>query len=386
MTSEKKQHKHMRPEPSHAEPAKDSEDAIFTHASWLAGALREENGVHAADAEHVEAVDSAEKNDHIPGVERSLDSGRDEAAERLAASPRPENAAHFAGPKRHALRTCGLAAAGTLCVAALLAGTVLTYSAYTGNAFLKGVEVTKATQSLFASDMLSGYYTAPADDAIDSRSVVVSTTGDTCSFTFRIYNCLLDDQQVVNDKDVPYTLAVTAAGVADGAWSVSPAAGSVTLAGNQATIKSYTVTFPKSALGGASFTVKATVDISASNIGTKLACLAARIVPNAPSEVEAASVSGDLVDGGGAFAEYDAYNYRVTVTGVETRVRLSWDTGACELDPYFGVNHVDADIDSAAGTATFAMQPGSTIVNLYRKEGSGASSWADLGIHIEKAD
>lgn len=292
---------------------------------------------------------------------------------------------------RPALRTGALVAAAALCVAALLGGVGLTWSAYTGNAFLKGVEVTNATQSLFASDMLVGYYTAPAEDALDSRSVVVDASGDTCGLTFRIYNCLLDDQQVVNDKDVTYTLSVTASGIADGAWGISPAAGSETLKGLTPTIKSYTITFPKSALGSASFTVKAVVDTSQAgatqaNIGTKLNCLAVKIVPNAPSDVAAASISGQLVDEAGTFADYDAYNYRVTVTGVETKVRLTWSTAAAELDPFFTANHADAAVDAAAGTATFTMQPGSININLYRAAGSSASSWSDLGIYIEKAD
>ena len=286
--------------------------------------------------------------------------------------------------QRLALRARVMAVAAALCVCALLAGIGLTWSAYTGDAYLKGVEVTNATQSLFASDMLVGYYQVPTDDAIDSRSVVVDTSSDTCSFTFRIYNCLLDDQQVVNDKDVPYTLSVTASGIADSEWSISPAVDSVTLPGNKATVKEYTITFPKSALGNVSFTVKATVDTTQTNIGTKLACLAAKIVPNEQSSVTAASVSGELVDKDGTFASYDAYNYRVTVTGVAAKVKLSWNADAVELDPFFSANHSDANIDAANGSATFTMEPGSAIINFYRS--GSPRSWGDLNLTVVKVD
>lgn len=286
--------------------------------------------------------------------------------------------------QRPALRARVMAVAAALCVCALLAGIGLTWSAYTGDAYLKGVEVTNATQSLFASDMLVGYYQVPTDDAIDSRSVVVDTSSDTCSFTFRIYNCLLDDQQVVNDKDVPYTLSVTASGIADSEWSISPAVDSVTLPGNKATVKEYTITFPKSALGNVSFTVKATVDTTQTNIGTKLACLAAKIVPNEQSSVTAASVSGELVDKDGTFASYDAYNYRVTVTGVAAKVKLSWNADAVELDPFFSANHSDANIDAANGSATFTMEPGSAIINFYRS--GSPRSWGDLNLAVVKVD
>lgn len=290
--------------------------------------------------------------------------------------------------QRSAAHSRAMAVAAMLCVCALLAGIGLTWSAYTGNAFLKGVEVTNATQSLFASDTLVGYYSVPEDSAIDSRSVVVDTSGETCSFTFRIYNCLLDDQQVVNDKDVPYTLTIVANGLEDDKWTNPAGGGStvITLQGNKATINEYTVTFPKSALGNVSFTVKATVDTSQSNIGTKLACLAARIVPNAPSSVEAASVTGVLVDKTDANkpADFDGINYRITVTGLETKVKLSWAKDYIELDPFFSDKYSYEKIDSENGTATFTLKPGSTIVNFYRVSAASDLSWDNLGITVEQ--
>ncbi len=307
-------------------------------------------------------------------------------------------------------RRYALLGAFVLCVLALAIGGRLTWSAYTGNAYVKGVEVTNATQSLFASDMLVGYYSDPTAEgsttALDSRSVVVSTNSDggTCSFTFQIYNCLLDDQNMVNDKDVPYTLSVTASGAADDAtWSIavdgasSSTAGdvtqklsSVTLPGLKPTIKTYTVTFPESALGSISFTVKAAVDSdasTASDIGTKLNCLAAKIVPNKASSVQAASVSGELVDKSGEFAAYDAYNYRITVTGAETQVELTWNSSVVEIDPYFAGNYgatVSSDTDSGKESATFTMQPGSTVVNFYRVSTASPTTWDNLSITVEQ--
>lgn len=290
--------------------------------------------------------------------------------------------------KRPVLRSRVMAVAAVLCVCCLLAGVGLTWSAYSGDAYLKGVEVTNATQSLFASDMLVGYYSDPTAEGsttqLDSRSVVVDASGDTCSFTFRIYNCLLDNQQVVNDKDVPYTLSVTAEGVDNSQWSISEK-GLVTLLGYQPTVKEYTVTFPKTTLGSASFTVKATVDTTQSNIGTKLACLAAKIVPNEKSDVKAASVSGTLVDQDGDFANYDAYNYRVTVTGVATKVKVSWNANAVELDPFFKTNHDnDKTLDVKTDSVTFTMEPGSAIIYFYRF--GNPASWGDLNLTVEKVD
>ena len=133
-----------------------------------------------------------------------------------------------------------------------------------------------------------------------------------------------------------------------------------------------------------SFTVKATVDSTQTNIGTKLACLAAKIVPNEQSSVTAASVSGELVDKDGTFASYDAYNYRVTVTGVAAKVKVSWNADAVELDPFFSANHSDANIDAANGSATFTMEPGSAIINFYRS--GSPRSWGDLNLTVVKVD
>lgn len=306
-----------------------------------------------------------------------------------------------------AFRRLALLGAFVLCVLALAIGGRLTWSAYTGNAYVKGVEVTNATQSLFASDMLVGYYSDPtaagSTTQLDARSIVVPTDSDNCSFSFRVYNCLLDDRNVVNDKDVPYTLSVTAAGVT-GEWSVNDGSGlqtgsdastvtfsTTTLPGLNATVNTYTITFPKGTLGSASFTVKAAVDTSGSsgasgNIGTKLACLAAKIVPNEASHVQTASVTGAFLNSGDSVENYDAYSYLVTVTGDKATVKLTWNTSYVEIDPHFKANHAGSSIDASAGTATFTLQPGSTIVNFYRVSDNEPDKWDNLNISAKKAD
>lgn len=306
-----------------------------------------------------------------------------------------------------AFRRYALLGAFVLCVLALAIGGRLTWSAYTGNAYVKGVEVTNATQSLFASDMLVGYYSDPTAEGsttqLDARSIVVPTDSDNCSFSFRVYNCLLDDRNVVNDKDVPYTFSVTAAGVT-GEWRVDDESGSktgsgdgtvtfstITLPGLNATVNTYTITFPKGSLGSASFTVKAAVDTSGSsgasgNIGTKLACLAAKIVPNEASSVQTASVTGAFLNSGSSIENYDAYSYLVTVTGNEAKVELTWNTSCVEIDPHFAINHTGSTIDAASGTATFTLQPGSTIVNFYRVSANEPDNWNNLNISVKKVD
>ena len=276
------------------------------------------------------------------------------------------------------------AVAFVLVIAALVFGIRLTYSAFSANDHLKAVAVTGTSQSLFASDVLAPYSTTP--DAPAAKSVVVDTSGDTCSFAFRVYNCMLDDRNVFNDKEVEYTLDVSATGinggtVGDSDWSIlsePEESNTVLLPGTQAKIVTYTVSFKKELLNQVKFTIFATV-VKDKSPGTNLACLAATVTPAERSEVKSASVTGAWADTDDV-SEYAAYNYRVSVTGKQQTVILKWGESV-ELDPHFETNHKGCTIDTDKRTATFTMSPGSEIVSFYWTGGSpGPSKWDDLGV------
>ena len=275
-----------------------------------------------------------------------------------------------------------VAAIALVCAVALVTGGYFTYSAYTANGFLKSVAATGTAQSLFASDLLTGYMSAPSNDELAraQRSVTVYPSNGQCSFTFSIYNYLLGNSNFCNDKNVTYTLTVEGHGLDDATWSYAPQpSGSVILPENQPTKKDYTVTFPEGKLGQAYFVIKATV-VSEQSPGTELACLAAKVVPSKKAEVKTAAVEGALVDEAGKFADYAAYNYRVTVTGAPAKITLTWGENA-EIDPFFKINH-GATVNVEKRTATFTMEPGSMVVNFYRADGITPDGWGDLGISV----
>lgn len=275
-----------------------------------------------------------------------------------------------------------VAAIALVCAVALVTGGYFTYSAYTANGFLKSVAATGTAQSLFASDLLTGYTSAPSNDELAraQRSVTVYPSNGQCSFTFSIYNYLLGNSNFCNDKNVTYTLTVEGHGLDDATWSYAPQpSGSVILPENQPTKKDYTVTFPEGKLGQAYFVIKATV-VSEQSPGTELACLAAKVVPSKKAEVKTAAVEGALVDEAGKFADYAAYNYRVTVTGAPANITLTWGENA-EIDPFFKINH-GATVNVEKRTATFTMEPGSMVVNFYRADGKTPDGWGDLGISV----
>lgn len=276
------------------------------------------------------------------------------------------------------------AIATLLCLAALVVGAGLTYTAFTANDYLKSVAVTRPSQSLFASDKLAPYSTTEPQK-IEVRPVIADTVaGDTnkCQVTFRIYNCMLDDPNVFNDKEVEYSLTVEAEGVEGGQWSISPTAGTYTTPATRGEIKTFTITFDKSLLDKCSFTVKATVNRSNSP-GTSLAMLAAVIAPAQRAEVQSASVQGAW-EGEGLPRDYDAYNYRITVTGQTKMVKLTWGE-AIELDPFFETNHADCSIDRANRTVTFSMEPGSEVVSFFRA-GNVPEEWEDFGVSALEAE
>lgn len=275
-----------------------------------------------------------------------------------------------------------VAAIALVCAVALVAGGYFTYSAYIANGFLKSVAATGTAQSLFASDLLTGYMSAPGDAELAraQRSVTVYPNNRQCSFTFSIYNYLLSNSNFCNDKNVTYTLTVEGYGLDGTTWSYAPQpAGNVKLPENQPTKNDYTVTFPEDKLGHAYFVIKAMV-VSKESPGTELTCLAAKVVPSKKAEVKTAVVEGALVDEAGKFADYAAYNYRVTVTGAPANVELRWGENV-EIDPFFEINH-GATVNVEKRKATFTMEPGSMVVNFYRADGKTPDSWGDLGISV----
>ena len=229
--------------------------------------------------------------------------------------------------------------------------------------------------------MLTGYTNETLnDEGIAVRSVIADTSGENCSFTFRIYNHLLGDKNKVNDKDVNATLSVTATGTTK-AWSISgepalTANGTVGLSfpANRATMYTYKVTFSKADLNKASFTVKA--QVGSNSPGTNLKWLAAKIAPSERAEVTASGVSGEWVDENSGIDAFDAYNYRVTVTGVTTRVRLTWRSGI-ELDPFFKQNHENVDVQKTVngGSVEYDASPGSEIITFYRAGTGKPTGW-----------
>ena len=84
-----------------------------------------------------------------------------------------------------------VAAIALVCAVALVTGGYFTYSAYTANGFLKSVAATGTAQSLFASDLLTGYMSKPSDAELAraQRSVTVYPNSGPVILSFNSMIC-----------------------------------------------------------------------------------------------------------------------------------------------------------------------------------------------------
>ena len=181
----------------------------------------------------------------------------------------------------------------------------------------------------------------------------------------------------------------TVLGMVQTFMDMAAAGGTVDLSfpANKATMYTYKVTFSKADLNKASFTVKAKV--GSNSPGTNLKWLAAKIAPSERAEVTASGVSGEWVDKNKDdtnVGDFDAYNYRVTVTGATTKVKLTWGSGV-ELDPFFEANRESGYGQAAVSgnSITCDASPGSEIITFYRKGDSKPTSWEAIGVSCSAA-
>lgn len=279
-----------------------------------------------------------------------------------------------------------------LSVVALVAGVYLTATAFTANSFLKAVAASNEAENLFTSNILTGYTTEPTSDKLESsrKSLTFSDTGEWVSFTVEVYNFQQSNRSVYNTIDVTYDLSIVASGV--DSWKVGNGpvngveytANGKTLSGMGPQSHSYTVSFPKSAVGTANFVIKA---VAGQSTGTNLWGLARKVVTGTESTVKTNDVGGYVQTPSGAATDenvsvkdLDAYNYVITVTGQDTDVTLAWSKDNVELEPYFGENN---NVTPGEKSVTFHMEPGSKVVTFYRKGDAVPSTVKDLGISVK---
>lgn len=285
------------------------------------------------------------------------------------------------------------AIAALLSIVALIVGVRLTVAAFSANDYLKAVAATNEAPNLLSSDLLASYSSEPKEKDVITQPKTVSGTGDPVSFKFSIFNYLERDPSIWCQKNIEYNIKVTVEGSQDSSqcsFNGKSLENEVTLSeqklkGRQKSDNVYTLTLPRGDVNTAKFKVR--VDVTDSG-GTTIRYMAADIAPSQEATVTPSDFYVSSADESGANtpADFDAYNYDVTVIGGErARVALSWDPEYVQLDPYFSAKHPDdgVQIDVDNHKVSFFMDPGTVRVNFYRLNGKVANSWNGL---VSKAE
>lgn len=270
-------------------------------------------------------------------------------------------------------------------VAALIAGVNLTMTAFSANSHMKAVAATNESPNLLSSDVLAGYSTEPAEGNYPSKSIIVKSG----VVSFSIFNYLQNDPTIYCQRNITYDLTMAASG--DGAgkctYNGAPLANKgVTLTGErlaarQKSENTYKLDIPDDAVNKVVITVLVTVRDSG---GTNVRYMAAKIAPSQQATVQSNSVQGQWVEktDDNKPADFDGYNYDVTVTGAKTSVTLTWNAAYLQIDPNFVTKYGGT---RSGNTATLEVDPGTKRISFYRVESAikDSTTWKDLGVSIK---
>lgn len=303
-----------------------------------------------------------------------------------------------------------------LCLCAIALGVQVTYGAYIRRSYVKAVIATNETEKLFGSNLLYGVKNQPNDPLSDDwlsvypYSTTVGEDQDSITVPIKIYNYLAEDQNRVNQLDVSYIISFKISGNptngglarysvnsypitqkdtvyylgAAGLTTEVNAAKTQTLPGRLPNTNTYNITIPASDLGKVSIAVKAkrVSNADTNNYGTDLLYLAARVVPSLPSTVQTATVTGSFAYNTGETPEdYAAYNYTIKLEGAPCAVVLSWNPDLLEIDPFFKEKY---GAEPSGNQVIFNMEPGSTMVQFYRKGNVEGEDWDALGVTVSE--
>ena len=302
-----------------------------------------------------------------------------------------------------------------LCLCAIALGVQVTYGAYIRRSYVKAVIATNETEKLFGSNLLYGVKNQPNDPGSDDwlsvypYSTSVGEGQDSITVPIKIYNYLAEDQNRVNQLDVSYMISFKIAGNptngmtgyfvnghsisrqdtvyylgADGLKTEESAAVKQTLPGRLPNTNTYNITIPASDLGKVSIAVKAKriANEGSGNYGTDLLYLAARVVPSLPSTVQTATVNGSFAyNASETPKDYAAYNYTIKLEGAPCAVVLSWNPDLLEIDPFFKEKY---GAEPSGNQVIFNMEPGSTMVQFYRKGNVEGEDWDALGVTVSE--
>lgn len=266
------------------------------------------------------------------------------------------------------------------CVAVLATGT---YAAYTSSAFVKRVVAARTQGNFdglrFSSNLLFNYDLDV--DAYEERSISVSNSGNV-TIGITVCNYPQSAPASFNDKDIRYTMSVTAEGT-----GITFPSQDGDLKGGKLSSVTHSITIPAesvSAVSSGYLTVVVTPDEASreATMGKKLAANLKII----PKEAEPSGWSGNLQFEGRS-EKNDAINYYIHGTG-EYDMVLSWDNSKVALGQWSRESlYVKASTDNSVTIHVGGLgQPSSYYLQFYRLvPASSGETEQTLGISFRKA-
>ena len=252
-----------------------------------------------------------------------------------------------------------------LALAGLLAVAGGSYAAYTSQDAQRAVVRNRDTEAIrFTSNYLQTCANGTSAAQYAGRTILFDANvkkQDSVVFDIDIYNYVKGNTSLVSERDITYDLTLTFEG-GQGGYVVNGhtvtgdtyTEKGVTLKGRMANSSKYTISIPGADIDN--------LKITATAIPTKLSVtnnqiLAAIILPCTESKVNVFSYQGTFTDASSDTvpADYDAFNYEVSISSGKADVTLTWDPEAVEIDQYFLKKIGKGDISPKAGSVTFEM-------------------------------
>lgn len=247
-----------------------------------------------------------------------------------------------------------------ICLVGLLAVAGQSYAAYTSQAYQRGVARNRDSETVrFTSNYMQNCASSAQNSDYVGRTVLFSEADKndpekTLSIDLYVYNYANDNTTLVSQRDITYTLEVSFIDRkgADNQYSVSyeengqPTSLTAdsngkytsvnrTLIGRNPYSHKYTITFPAKDLDQLKIIAVAT-PVSASMSVTNNQKLAATIAPCISSATNPFSSNGEFIHASGDMpADYDGFNYEISISSGKANATLTWDTSMVEIDNYF---------------------------------------------------
>lgn len=287
-----------------------------------------------------------------------------------------------------------------LCLSGLLAVARGSYAAYTSQAFQRGIARNRDNETVrFTSNYLQSCASGTEETAYAGKTVLFGADEkkeeNTLTIDLYIYNYVNGNANLISQKDITYNLTISFEEgkgqdyhVKENNLEIQPGSDNTyeingrTLTGRVANFHKYTLTFPGNDLDSLKIRAVATpTNLSVTNNQI----LAAVIAPCTGSKTNDFRFEGKFTDESGEVAQYDGFNYEISISTGKAEAVLTWDADKLEIDQFFlkNLNKTTDEITAIleSGTLTLEMDQdngtGDYVIPFYKK-GQMPSSWDEM--------